>query len=92
MPWENIIEVNINGGKKRYKVETSENPNIGIDRKQYSVFVNEIDQEDNIVDRFDFFIDINNNILQTPMSDSNQPIIEILGVMENLVAKGLENW
>ena len=21
MPWKNIIEVNINGGKKRYKVE-----------------------------------------------------------------------
>ena len=92
MPWENIIEVNINGGKKRYKVETSENPNIGINRKQYSVFVNEIDQEDNIIDRFDFFIDINNNILETPISDSDQPTIEILVAMENLISKGHETW
>lgn len=92
MQWKNIIEVNNYGQKKKYRVETSENPKIGINIKQYSVFVNETNQEDNIVDRFDFFIDINNNILQTPMSDSNQPIIEILEAMENLVANGLENW
>ena len=92
MPWKNIIEVNINGGKKRYKVETSENPKIGITIKQFSVFVNEIDQADNVIDRFDFFIDINNNILETPMSDSNQPINKIVEVMETLVSKGLENW
>ena len=92
MHWENIIEVDIYGRKRRYRVETSENPKIGINKKQYSVFVNEIDQEDNIVDRFDFFIDIDNNILQTPISDSNQPITEILEVMENLIAKGHENW
>ena len=92
MQWKNIIEVKSYGKKRRYRVGTSENPKIGINKKQYSVFVNEIDQEDNIIDRFDFFIDINNNILETPISDSDQPTIKILVAMENLISKGHETW
>lgn len=92
MIWNSIVEISVQGKVRRFRVDPSKNPNVVHSKTGYTVMVNEIDLQENIIDRFDFFIDIKNNIISNAISNSDKPVSIITESMEKLVKRGLESW